>query len=612
MPPRWEIELSGTWTEMGAEESAFLNQLWQSGKKVGTVTLRSQEYSFDVQQMSQTNLTSKKARRIRRVDELPKPASLGIESNEEVVLAATEPATPSSPTKTLQARLCVEIWLAGDWKRMPTRDGNEILKRKEAGEMVFEFSPQGSSDSYRIDLRQMTQTNLKTSRTRTIRIVDSYNLASTRLEFQDFRDAFKLRAPEASKGVSFLTSDALLKSWPGDSPDRELLALTVKAVMKDMDLRANDKVDLTCWNHYWALERDGPSYFSSVEVNDQLKVALKKDPQVIGRMQMHFELAVSEASAAGVHGLTREGLLKACDRLVSSDQDVLEKQWARELLTQHKAGVDSMEEDEVLTYFDFLNVMLGRKRYKVCLWMYDISDGMAERWSWLLLGQSFKGIWHTGIVCEWPERSSEFWFGGSLFESQPGTTPFGTPLEKRFLGYTYKKRQEAWEYISRHCASEFTRHNYDVLTHNCNHFSDKLSMFLRNEHIPEEVLKQPDMVMETVTARALRPLLNRWLGGFDSKESRATDDGEAARMLWHSVSPGALIEFANDSGRPAVGKVTSMEYERCSVIVLDLLEQQSLELFVPRVCVTKMLRAGQPTAGGIREPVIGVGGFSCW
>ena len=30
------------------------------------------------------------------------------------------------------------------------------------------------------------------------------------------------------------------------------------------------------------------------------------------------------------------------------------------------------------------------QRYKVYLWMYDISDGFAARWSWLLLGKDFK------------------------------------------------------------------------------------------------------------------------------------------------------------------------------------------------------------------------------
>eukprot|EP00439_Symbiodinium_sp_Y106_P000003 s685_g1.t1 len=294
-----------------------------------------------------------------------------------------------------------------------------------------------------------------------------------------------------------------------------------------MDLRGGQQIDMTCWNHYWALERDNGSYHSTLEVNQQLTRALKSDSQVLGRMQMHFETAVGDSGDTGAGGLSL----------------------AR--LRQHAAGEEVLEEDEVLSYCDYLNVMFGRKRYKVYLWMYDISDGFAARWSWLLLGKDFKGIWHTGVVVEWPDKSSEFWFGGRIFDSQPGTTPFGEPVERRFLGYTYKRRAETWEYLTRHCASEFTRENYDVLTHNCNHFSEKLHMFLRNEHIPDEVLKQPDMVMQTITARALRPLLNRWLGGFESK-----DTGKA---LWDSLSPGALVEFVHeDSGRPLVGKVKSL------------------------------------------------------
>ena len=65
--------------------------------------------------------------------------------------------------------------------------------------------------------------------------------------------------------------------------------------------------------------------------------------------------------------------------------------------------------------------------------MYDITAGKANAWSWLL-GTHFTAFWHTGVVVEFADGPGEFWFGGKIFVSPPGTTPFGEPLEKRFMG----------------------------------------------------------------------------------------------------------------------------------------------------------------------------------
>ena len=65
--------------------------------------------------------------------------------------------------------------------------------------------------------------------------------------------------------------------------------------------------------------------------------------------------------------------------------------------------------------------------------MYDITDGRAHSWLWLL-GPQFRAFWHTGVMVEFAEKPSEFWYGGKVFCSTPCTTPFGQPIEKRFMG----------------------------------------------------------------------------------------------------------------------------------------------------------------------------------
>jgi len=262
-----------------------------------------------------------------------------------------------------------------------------------------------------------------------------------------------------------------------------------------------------------------------------------------------------------------------------------------------------LDEDVELSYYDSLNVMLGRKKYKVSLWMYDISDGIAKRWSGLLLGQPQEGIWHTGVVIDWPDKSSEFWFGGSLFESPPGSSPFGEPLEKRDLGFTYKPRQEVWEYIVRHCTREFTSENYDVLTHNCNHFTDKLTMHLQNKHIPDEVRLQPERLMSTFLAKALRPMLNQWLGGFNSADGARATDKKEAEELWGSVLTGALVQFERDEGgRPLVGEVQSSTEAECTVRVLDFRSRSETAWLLQRASVTAVLRPAAVGVTAVRRP----------
>lgn len=584
----WEIQLAGSWKPLGAEEIAFLEGIKARGQSSGNTTLRGQAYSFDLAKMTQKNVDTGKERSIR----CPVPEET-VATNAFLLGGLTRQRSIFlSPDGTDE--LSVEVWLAGEWKRLGADECKQIADHYVDGERVFRIESQTRRFKYEVNLDHMTQTNLETQRTRTIRFAAVGDLA---IGFDEFRGAFRKHA--MGSAAVRLTAEGLQRSWPvkGSGPSA-LIEATAQLIVSHMSLRGIPEIDMTEWNHYWALERDSPSSHAAVELNDKLKSALAGDPQVLGRMQMHFETAVGETSSAS--GLSSVGLVRACERLVASPKDVVEKVWAKEVLQKHAEG-EGPDEDVELSYYDFLNMLLGRKRFKVSLWMYDISDGVAERWSWLLLGQSFRGIWHTGVVVEWPDGNAEFWFGGRLFLSVAGTTPFGTPVEKIFLGYTYKLREEVWNKISRHLAHEFTKEKYDVLTHNCNNFSDTLTMFLMNEHIPDEIRKQPEMVMDTVAARALRPLLNRWLGGFGDGDARASDDGEEHRRVWDTVAPDALIEFSREEGgRPFVGQVTEVFDEDCVVRSLDFWRESMVERDVPRELVSKVILEPPPGAAARR------------
>ena len=61
------------------------------------------------------------------------------------------------------------------------------------------------------------------------------------------------------------------------------------------------------------------------------------------------------------------------------------------------------------------------KTYKVQLYVYDLSQGMASSMSMAMIGKQIDGIWHTGLVV----YGKEYFYGGGISWANPGTTPFG-------------------------------------------------------------------------------------------------------------------------------------------------------------------------------------------
>mmetsp|Transcript_21156 Transcript_21156/g.66925 ORF Transcript_21156/g.66925 Transcript_21156/m.66925 type:complete len:731 (+) Transcript_21156:129-2321(+) len=276
-----------------------------------------------------------------------------------------------------------------------------------------------------------------------------------------------------------------------------------------------------------------------------------------------------------------------------------------------------VEEEDFVTYYDFLNHMLERKRCPVRLHQYDLSAGKAWWLSPVLLCRQMEGIWHTGVVV----FDREYWYGGRIFESKVGQTPYGVPTKVIDMGEaTMRTRQELWHFVQRELQFEFTMSNYDVLTNNCNHFSDAVCSFLINQHIPEEVLRQPQMFMRTPVVSLFRAVLNHQLGGYggDSSLQTATPEGlakqgagrggvsDAARSTctltaeeeWEKVQEGDLVIYEYETGWGAVGRIDSREAETCDLHWLDLrLGQVHIEDDVPSGAVRLL-----PSCGPRREP----------
>mmetsp|Transcript_55776 Transcript_55776/g.132954 ORF Transcript_55776/g.132954 Transcript_55776/m.132954 type:complete len:460 (-) Transcript_55776:58-1437(-) len=222
-----------------------------------------------------------------------------------------------------------------------------------------------------------------------------------------------------------------------------------------------------------------------------------------------------------------------------------------------EADVDN---DGKLDFYEILAHSLGRRKQAVELLVYDISKGVSARYSKYLLGKGFEAIYHTGVFV----YGKEFWYGGNLFQTEaPCDKVFGPPLLTStmglqaskyndnlmvvHLGYTLATRNEFLTFLVDEMKGKYTRENYDVLTHNCNCFSNDAVRFLTGADIPDQIRNLPALVMQTPTARMLRPFLNKWLGGFGGGADGGAKDVERIAPI-EEEDPEAVIREVLGSG----------------------------------------------------------------
>ncbi|PUZ38666.1 hypothetical protein GQ55_9G214900 [Panicum hallii var. hallii] len=140
--------------------------------------------------------------------------------------------------------------------------------------------------------------------------------------------------------------------------------------------------------------------------------------------------------------------------------------------------------------------------YPVKLHIYDLSQGMARQLSATILGKAIEAIWHTGVVV----YGREYYFGGGIQRGQPGRTPYGTPILVEDLGVTHVPR-EVFEDFLREIGPRYTPATYNLLSHNCNNFSDEAAQFLAGAKLPSYILELPNEVMNSPIGALIMPMI---------------------------------------------------------------------------------------------------------
>ncbi|CAH0700960.1 unnamed protein product [Spodoptera exigua] len=139
------------------------------------------------------------------------------------------------------------------------------------------------------------------------------------------------------------------------------------------------------------------------------------------------------------------------------------------------------------------------------LYIYDLTNGLASILSPSILGRQIEGVWHTAVVV----YDREFFYGGSGITScAPGGTQLGPPHRVERLGETFVPFQVFSDYIQGLSTTTYSPSAYNLLEHNCNHFSEEVAQFLCGAHVPKHIVAQPDDLLAPGARAALQSLLD--------------------------------------------------------------------------------------------------------
>lgn len=140
----------------------------------------------------------------------------------------------------------------------------------------------------------------------------------------------------------------------------------------------------------------------------------------------------------------------------------------------------------------------------VKLLIYDITNGMAKNFSQMLIGKRVEGVWHTGIVV----FDTEYYFGGGICKDKPKQTPYGIPVKEIHLGYTHLP-QDLFEEFLVEIKDKYSAITYNLINNNCNHFTNAAAEFLMGKGIPDEILKQHEVLLNSPMGSMIMPMLQQ-------------------------------------------------------------------------------------------------------
>ena len=333
--------------------------------------------------------------------------------------------------------------------------------------------------------------------------------------------------------------------------DLELIAREIDRFMKLADLDNDGYVSLNEYVHYMLTMIREKEEGRRSEIHGLIAEKARKDNLVVDKLIEWF----LEKDKLGVGEISVEDFRQILDSKVRLKDS--KRAEINELLIRQSR----------ISYGQYVMLMLGRTPNKVSLVFYDISSSATKNLSRILFGKKIEGIWHTSILA----FGYEWWYGGDCFQSRPFSTPFGTtPTRIEDIGTTTRTIQELKEFVRTKMRKKYNYNSYDVISNNCNHFTNDVSHFLVHRGIRKSIVTLPNELLSGGLAKIMRPFLNKWLGNFQSDalvEDSTTDVISKLRQEKTTAATSANQSFKN--GDIAVWKRTETDWIFCEILSMN-------------------------------------------
>lgn len=207
--------------------------------------------------------------------------------------------------------------------------------------------------------------------------------------------------------------------------------------------------------------------------------------------------------------------------------------------------------------------------YPVKLFVYDLSRGMARSMSMPLTGRQIDGIWHTSIVA----YDREYFFGQGISIVYPGTSHHGAPLETYDLGTTSIDRETFEGALLPDLRDRFRPQDYNLLSWNCNNFSQEVAKILTGADIPAHIRSLPQDFLSTPFGQMLRPQIDTMFSAPSANIPAASDintpDGIGGQLLNQVASRAYTGNTSMEQGSPSKACSSDPVHHITSSVQLD-------------------------------------------